>query len=248
MPKKKCAIDGCDRDHIARGYCGGHYNRYRLGKPIDGPIRFNNRTGIPIPCSIDGCDKDVIARGFCTMHYERVINGITDMRPEPLRIRNYVDKSCVIDGCKRGVGNNRKMCGMHRSRIRAGITDMRPGHLPPSAKRKAKRKKTYGNTYINSGGYVMISVDPELVFGQKLKGNYMTEHRYIMIRHLGRALLPNENVHHINGIKDDNRIENLELWDISQTPGQCLADKIKWWKESLEQYGFEVIPPDKKMY
>jgi hypothetical protein len=44
-----------------------------------------------------------------------------------------------------------------------------------------------------------------------INGKRVLEHRYIMEQHLGRLLEANEHIHHINHIKDDNRLENLEI-------------------------------------
>lgn len=58
-------------------------------------------------------------------------------------------------------------------------------------------------------GYVYILADQTEEFKHS---KYIAEHRLVMERHIGRPLLPTETVHHKNGIRDDNRLENLELF------------------------------------
>lgn len=63
-----------------------------------------------------------------------------------------------------------------------------------------------------------------------------------MEQYIGRPLLRHEEVHHINGVRHDNRPENLELWSTSQPKGQRVEDKLAWAREMISLYEGFVKP------
>jgi hypothetical protein len=63
----------------------------------------------------------------------------------------------------------------------------------------------------DADGYILV-YSPGHPYARKPRRRYVAEHRLAMEKHLGRYLLPCEVVHHINGKKDDNRLENLQLF------------------------------------
>lgn len=119
---------------------------------------------------------------------------------------------CAVDGCNH-TAKPRGWCQKHYARWkRTGDPEAppRPTSLPVGTRTKQKI------------GYVLVKVGTDHPYAEHQ--GWVPEHRLVMMEHLGRRLRPGENVHHKNGVRDDNRPENLELWAVPQPAGQRVAD------------------------
>ena len=97
-----------------------------------------------------------------------------------------------------------------------------------------------GGRIVHKKGYVMVKSRDH---PRAPKSGYVFEHVLVMETLLGRILLPGETVHHLNGVKDDNRPENLELWTRPQPSGIRVSDALAWAYEVLARYGGSGPPP-----
>lgn len=102
----------------------------------------------------------------------------------------------------------------------------------------AKHPGWKGGRHIDNNGYVRVLYYPNP--GLKASG-YVKEHVLVMQQHIGRKLVRGETVHHKNGLKTDNRLENLELWSSSHPSGQRVTEKVEWCVEFLRQYAAEKL-------
>jgi hypothetical protein len=212
---KTCSVEGCDVKAVARGLCHTHYCRLRKTGTlaIVPPVRVNGGE-----CAVEGCPKTAQARGLCSAHYER-----WKKYGDPLgSAEPKTGIPCSIDGCK-GLVIAKGLCGAHYGRLQK--------HGDPTEYSDWYKRRF--QPIVNEHGYVEVYAPSHPNAG---KGGRIPEHRFVMSRFLGRPLLPGENVHHKNGCKTDNRLENLELWVTTQPQGQRPEDLIPWAREILARY------------
>jgi len=115
------------------------------------------------------------------------------------------------------------------------------GKMWPTAQRcrKCSTKTIYngnwrGGKTRQKAGYILIRVPSHP--RAKANNQYVFEHILVIEEKLGRYLLPEERIHHKNGIKSDNRLENLEVWTVIHPAGCRVSDLVEWAKEILKLY------------
>jgi hypothetical protein len=160
------------------------------------------------------------------MHYKRLRLTGDVGSADAVRGGRFGVEPCSVAGCARkyyALG----LCSLHynRQRTRGDVGS------PTVLKRPAGQ-----GCHSTRHGYRIVVYQ---LGGRTVK---IPEHRLVMERMLGRRLQPFENVHHKNGRKDDNRLQNLELWVRPQPTGQRPADLVAW----IVQYYPELVDAEMK--
>jgi len=181
-------------------------------------------------CVVYECNGEQYAWHMCKLHQRRMrLTGRTDLGPRIPWNKSGIEV-CVWDGCE-NKHLAKGFCSKHYRAFKAWLDKDRSVEL------QSKQKSA-----LDKSGYVLLYLPNHP--NASVNGQY-AEHRLVMEQKLGRLLVRNENVHHKNGIRNDNRPENLELWSSRQPKGQRIEDKVEYAMEILAQYAPHLLAGDK---
>ena len=220
--------------------CGVKYQAYKNKKPKVSKVcihkycdqRFIVRNKKQIFCSTKCCDREKSRIRAKRKIIKICENKNCNKEFEANKNQKYCTRKCQRNWYRSGRISEIKKCVICNKAFHPKVT----GQYAKTCSRQCTGKlggkeraiKNVGKLYYQTNGYVDIYLG---------RGKTIRHHRYVMEQHLGRKLLKHENVHHKNGIREDNRIENLELWNTGQPAGQRVKDKIEFAAEMMKQYG-----------
>ena len=95
-----------------------------------------------------------------------------------------------------------------------------------------------GGRTLGKRGYVLVRTNDH---PRAAKSGYVFEHILVMERSLGQQPYGGETVHHLNGVRDDNRIENLESWTRPPPTGIRVSDATEWAQSILRHYDNDAM-------
>lgn len=124
--------------------------------------------------------------------------------------RNTGNKASTETRLKMGIAGKGKIIS-EKTRFKIGFAQL------------GSKNHAWQGGKITSQGYIMIK---NRTHPNCCNNGYVKEHRLIMEKHLGRYLTKKEIIHHINGIRNDNRIENLQL--MTQSEHTTLHNKLSY--------------------
>lgn len=218
-----CKVEGCVKEaRGAKGFCQSHYVAFTRGTyALDGtrlvaPRRVSSY-GAGARCAVEGCLNRPKGRGLCAGHYQQWNDGLLPIDVPNRSVQKdqyrYGDEAvCAVGGCTlRPI--NKFMCSKHAQQRERGILDEQGNQLRPLL--ALGRKPKEGPIY-DGAGYVLVRPSPG--YPGKTRQGRVLEHRLVMEQHLGRLLLEHEIIHHKNGNRQDNRLDNLEIMTTKEHP------------------------------
>lgn len=236
LPTRMPTLTGFDYDFSR--------NVILIARETFGVLPVSNRA-----CSVDGCGRKHFGCGLCNLHYKR------QWKIE----RASTGPKCLVDGCQKAHDSRGYCVDHYMEKRRSGFFEDVPlcsvlncsipvagrGYCHNHLRRVVTRGdpmpdvpfRVSGGGCVEKNGYRTISVLETEADKRGRKSRQVLEHRHIMQQSLGRPLLPGETVHHIDGDRLNNMLENLELWRTSHPSGQRVEDHLRWARETLAVYG-----------
>lgn len=222
-----CSVDGCEKPRGFGSFCRAHAwrlnNQGSVGDAVvraprgDQKNRKKRQPALHFKC--EQCSKEF----YCSP-------SIAAGKTGEIR-RKYCSRACRVAAVGKTVAFNCGHCGKEMIRKRKpgrGGIDYSQKHCSVACARAATREALYrGAKTLHHTGYFYIRT-PD--------GRRMLEHRYVMEGAIGRPPHPHETVHHKNGIRTDNRIENLVLFSGKHGKGQDIRDLADWAIQFLREH------------